>query len=139
MKRKPKIVAEFMSLLAKIEKNKKWRDLILLKIKELEKQKAIVVSALPLTKEELKKVKEILKKELKGTVQIKQVMLRDVLKGVKNILNKKDSDAFIIEQKIKKDILGGIKIIIGSKVIDLSISGQLEQFKNKVKLLMKNE
>jgi len=128
-----------MSLLAKIEKNKKWRDLILLKIKELEKQKAIVVSALPLTKEELKKVKEILKKELKGTVQIKQVMLRDVLKGVKNILNKKDSDAFIIEQKIKKYILGGIKIIIGSKVIDLSISGQLEQFKNKVKLLMKNE
>lgn len=117
MKKEPKIVSQLLSLLLKAEQKKEWRDLVLTKIQQwqekIKRKTILVISAVPLAKEELKQIEIILKREIK--------------------------DSIIIRPVVKENILGGIKIIIGSQVIDFSIAGQLDEFQTKVKQLMKNE
>lgn len=71
-----------------------------------EKRTAYVTSAVPLTQEEKRKVKEYLSRNFDRDLSVKI--------------------------KIDPEIIGGIKIVVGDKVIDQTILGRLDSLKEKL-------
>ncbi len=57
----------------------------------------------------------------------------DQLQTIEQQLSLMTDDKVLAVNKIDKQILGGLKIIIGSKIIDSTLAGRLQQFEKKVR------
>ena len=52
------------------------------------------------------------------------------IKLMENVLSKKFSSNFIIRNKLDSSLIGGIRIFFDNQIIDMSVSGILEYYKN---------